>query len=88
MLHMINKAPEHPRFQSCLATLTRDDTLVLLENAVLALLEREFQSPCPVYALKTDSDARGVTPHVPADQLVDAAELVRLTAANEQLMNW
>lgn len=87
-LHIINKAPEHPRFRHCLASVQQGDTLLLIEDAVLALVDREKQLPTVSYGLEADANARAVANRVPADQLVNYAGFVQLTANHSRIINW
>ncbi|WP_370232192.1 sulfurtransferase complex subunit TusB [Marinobacter nauticus] len=87
-LHIINKAPEHARFRHCLASVQQGDTLLLIEDAVLALLDRERQLPGASYGLDTDANARAVANRVPAEQLVDYAGFVQLTVNHSRIINW
>lgn len=87
-LHIINKAPEHARFRHCLASVQQGDTLLLIEDAVLALLDRERQLPGASYGLETDANARAVAKRVPAEQLVDYAGFVQLTVNHSRIINW
>ncbi|MBW3196411.1 sulfurtransferase complex subunit TusB [Marinobacter nauticus] len=87
-LHIINKAPEHARFRHCLASVQQGDTLLLIEDAVLALLDRERQLPGASYGLETDANARAVANRVPAEQLVDYAGFVQLTVNHSRIINW
>ena len=87
-LHIINKAPEHARFRHCLASVQQGDTLLLIEDAVLALLDRERQLPGASYGLETDANARAVANRVPGEQLVDYAGFVQLTVNHSRIINW
>jgi len=87
-LHIINKAPEHARFRHCLASVQQGDTLLLIEDAVLALLDRERQLPGASYGLETDANARAVANRVPAEQLVDYVGFVQLTVNHSRIINW
>ena len=87
-LHIINKAPEHARFRHCLASVQQGDTLLLIEDAVLALLDREKQLPGAFYGLEADANARAVANRVSADKLVNYAGFVQLTANHSRIINW
>ncbi|RKR79006.1 sulfurtransferase complex subunit TusB [Marinobacter nauticus] len=87
-LHIINKAPEHARFRHCLASVQQGDTLLLIEDAVLALLDRERQLPGASYGLEADANARAVANRVPSEQLVDYAGFVQLTVNHSRIINW
>ena len=57
-LHMLNKAPDHPRYRQCLAALEAGDVLVLMESGVLALTDGAPFASAPddvqVYAIAGD----------------------------------
>lgn len=98
-LHFLNKTPGHSRFTACIAQLTEGDTLLLLENGVLALqhpamgeLLYKLQA---VYALQGDVEARGLANIQP--QLSDRErivkycsmdEVVELTIIHTRIINW
>ncbi|HET8850609.1 MAG TPA: sulfurtransferase complex subunit TusB [Marinobacter sp.] len=88
MLHMINKAPDHPRFQLCLHALVPGDTLILTESAVLALTDTAFAPPCPTFALAADVNARGLNALATPEWLIDYSGWVRITADHQQSVNW
>lgn len=87
-LHLLNKPPEHSRFQRCLDAVGTDDTLVLIEAAVTAVtLDRPW--PLRTLALTQDLAARGLARAVPTDiEPVDTVGLVALTAANASIISW
>ena len=87
-LHIINKAPDHPRFLACLDSLAKDDTLVLMENAVTALVNEEL--PLPVcYALHQDVRARALPDKsMPGIKMIDFPGLVTLTETHQRIVNW
>lgn len=87
-LHIINKAPDHPRFPACLEALAEDDTLVLIENAVTALVFETLPLP-PCYALQPDINARGLSESsLTAVKMIDYSGLVALTETHQRVMNW
>lgn len=87
-LHLLNKPPEHSRFQRCLDSVGANDTLVLIEAAVTAVTVDQ-PWPSRTLALTSDLLARGLTRSLPDDiEPVDAAGLVALTAANASIISW
>lgn len=87
-LHIINKAPDHPRFSACLQSLAGDDTLVLIENAVAALVYENLALP-PCYALHQDVNARALSQSsMPDVKIIDYAGLVALTETHQRIVNW
>ena len=87
-LHLLNKAPEHSRFARCLQSLQPGDSLVLMENAVLALANSGLSLPEPCYALQADVRARGLSTQNGRHTLIDYQELVQLTADNPRIISW
>ncbi|MDX1634344.1 MAG: sulfurtransferase complex subunit TusB [Marinobacter sp.] len=88
-LHLINKAPDHPRFGRCLASLCAGDSLVLMENAVLAVAGDHGLPAENVMALADDLEARGLAG---ADHgtvtAIAMPELVALTETHASIINW
>lgn len=101
-LHILNKAPAHSRSANCLQQLAAGDTLVLLEDGVLALqLVSRPPQGCVVFALRADALARGLTDEGSASRTQDANtdtavpatwcdmdKLVQLTQDYERIINW
>lgn len=88
-LHILNKAPGHPRATACLSALRSDDSLLLTENAVLALPALEgYNLVAPVYALTSDAMARGLGPHAETATLVDYPAMVDLTVRAQHVISW
>lgn len=88
-LHLLNKAPDHPRFQRCLASIGAEDTLVLLENGVLAVsLDQALPGATPM-ALAADLSARGLT-QAAADRVspISMEQLVALTEGPATIISW
>lgn len=93
-LHILNKAPDHPRFARCLAAMASDDALLLIENGVLALTAKGLSLPATPYALEADLTARalgnagnaldGITHAVG----IDYREMVTLTAQATRVISW
>lgn len=86
-LHILNKSPGHPRFATCLAALHEGDTLVLTENAVLALADSNTGLPRNCVALSPDLQARGLAGSLDV-QAISYHELVRLTAEHSRTVSW
>ena len=65
-LHILNKAPGHPRFSACLAALQPGDSLLLIEDGVLACADARTRWPEQVQlmALEADLEARGIAPMI------------------------
>ena len=92
-LHILNKAPDHPRVAQCLAQLGQHDKLVLTENGVYCLTSDRFAFPAPsgtCFALEADMRARGLQaarPRVPVE-LIDYPRLVGLTVDYSRIIHW
>lgn len=84
-LHILNKAPNHPRFEACLAAQDEGDLLLLTENAVLALSDRRIQLPSSIRALASDCQARGISGE---GRLVDYTGMVELTDRFSRIISW
>ncbi|WP_372965124.1 sulfurtransferase complex subunit TusB [Marinobacter sp.] len=85
-LHILNKAPEHPRFAACLEALSPSDTLVLIENAVLACASVPL--PDQSLALTADIKARGLTASCEGIQTIGYGDLVQLTETHTKIISW
>ncbi|MDN6318684.1 MAG: sulfurtransferase complex subunit TusB [Marinobacter sp.] len=88
-LHILNKAPEHPRTAECMNAIRSGDALLLTENAVLALSILDDQAPmAQVYAIASDAIARGFGQSGTKATLVDYPAMVKLTAQAQHLISW
>jgi tRNA 2-thiouridine synthesizing protein B len=88
-LHILNKAPEHPRAADCRQALQPGDALLLTENAVLALStpgSRELNTP--VYALEPDVLARGLPGDTGEATLIGFPAMVEMTARAQKVISW
>lgn len=88
-LHILNKAPEHPRAVACGRSLKPGDTLLLTENAVLALADNTYnEETIEVYALAPDVLSRGLSNCAQEAVLVNFTEMVELTAQAQNMISW
>lgn len=87
-LHLLNKAPSHPRFQACMEAMGPADQLLLLENAVIALVDKTASLPAGTRALASDCEARGLSDKVAASALTDMADMVELTDQFTKIISW
>lgn len=89
-LHILNKSPDHPRFQRCLAALGPDDALILIENGVLAMTTGGQLATVSgrIYALTPDLEARGLAVEDSTTAPVDYEGMVRLTTEAGQVISW
>lgn len=101
MLHIVNKSPfERNALKSCLAHTLAGDTVLLIEDAVVAAVTGTSIAPelqlamqdksVSIYALGPDLSARGVSAErvLEGIQVVDYAGFVDLTVANEKTQSW
>jgi tRNA 2-thiouridine synthesizing protein B len=88
-LHLLNKAPSHPRFRNCLEAIGPDDQLLLLENAALALADSTVALPPGTSALAPDCKARGIGDSF-SDKVarIDSAGMVELTDRFQRIISW
>ncbi|MFV8571010.1 sulfurtransferase complex subunit TusB [Marinobacter sp. SBS5] len=87
-LHILNKSPEHPRYNTCMQVLVPADTLVLIENGVLAAAGTQPEPPCQVFALAADIEARALESTCGDIKTIDYDGLVQLTANHEKIISW
>lgn len=88
-LHILNKAPSHPRTNQCLPALTDGDALLLTENGVLHLAtEVAYKKNVTVYALAPDVQARGLGECSSEAFIIDFPAMVDLTAQAQNIISW
>ncbi len=99
MLHTVNKSPfERNALASCLRLAKKGSAVLLLEDGVLAALDRTAHSDkvkaaagdLKFYALGPDVRARGLDEANIIDniEIIDYAGFVDLVAAHENLQAW
>lgn len=99
MLHLLRHAPHaDSRFSSCLRVIAASQHLVLLEDAVYALLPETSQNQSlnllpasvKIYAMESDLLGRGLAlDALPGRvQVIDYARLVELCVAHEKVLSW
>jgi sulfur relay protein TusB/DsrH len=79
------------RLADCLGTLTEQDVLLVLDQAVQLLLDSTISwsaLPCSVLALSEDVCISGVQIHPSVAQLVDYDQWVALTETQSQQVAW
>lgn len=92
-LHILNKAPDHPRYRHCLDALEPGDSLILMESGVLALLADPMLPSrlegIQVYALRDDLAAcsRSAGPGTGVD-VIDYREFVNLICQIGSPVGW
>lgn len=87
-LHLVNKAPDQPRFVACMQALSSHDVVVLAENAVLACADSGLTLPEHWLALEADVEARGLQSVCERARLIDYDGLVRLTENHHKIITW
>lgn len=91
-LHILNKAPGEPRFEACLADLDDGDTLLLIENAVVAITDGATAWPTniAIHALAEDLEARGLKEVATQAgwHCVGYPDFVALTIESEKVVCW
>lgn len=87
-LHILNKLPGHPAFESCLSSVASEDALLLTENGVTALTGKGLALECHVYALSADLQARGINMDGTGANAIDYDEMVSLTTRAERVISW
>lgn len=98
-LHTVNKSPfSHSELESCLDISRGGDAILLIENGVFAAkagnvwhqrLTEAISKGIPVYALKNDLIARGLSAEqCEPIQLMDYADFVELTCHHERTQSW
>ena len=92
-LHILNKAPDHPRYQRCIEALEAGDLLVLMESGVLALITETSVESVPddvkVYAISDDMAAYSQCP-APESRagMIDYSEFVELICRIGSPVSW
>ena len=99
MLHTVNKSPyERETLNSCLNHVKAGDSLLLIEDAVVAALSggsaankiRNIMPDCAIYVLSPDYQARGLPENRMIDGLktVDYTGFVDLVIENDKVQSW
>jgi tRNA 2-thiouridine synthesizing protein B len=98
MLHTVNKSPtERNALESCLAHVRKGSAILLIEDGVYAATKgttvakqvETAMKTVPVYALKPDIEARGMTGRVlDGVKLVDYGGFVDLVAEHPSVQAW
>lgn len=99
VLHIVNKSPyDRNSLDTCLRLAKKDAAILLIEDGIYAVLKnssaadkmQQSTGNHPVYALRPDLEARGISPDNMIDgiSLVDYDGFVKLTTEYEQLQSW
>ncbi|MBU2955723.1 sulfurtransferase complex subunit TusB [Marinobacter sp. F3R08] len=87
-LHILNKAPDHPRATRCLEMISPDDGLLLIGGGVLFLSTGCLPDAAKVFALTADVDARGIGHLSGNTSMVDYTEMVALSLQAHRVISW
>ncbi|MEQ9888965.1 sulfurtransferase complex subunit TusB [Pectobacterium zantedeschiae] len=95
MLHTLSCSPYHVDLDTLLRSLEQGDALLLLQDGVIAalaggdIIHRLRDSAVPLYALRPDTEARGMTEQISNSVvLIDYNEFVQLTVEHPQQLAW
>ncbi|MFY0677022.1 MAG: sulfurtransferase complex subunit TusB [Neptuniibacter sp.] len=93
-LHILNQAPDKTSvIQDMLIALSPEDAIILIEDGVIAALQPPFngqsETDTPVFALKADLLARGLTERLSKTiTIIDDAEFVELCCKYSKTISW
>ncbi|MCG8709644.1 sulfurtransferase complex subunit TusB [Brenneria sp. 4F2] len=95
MLHTLSHSPYHCDIDTLIRCLGPEDALVLLQDGILAALadsavgNRLRDASIPLYVLKNDTDARGLTEQISDNfKLIGYNQFVQLTVKYSQHLAW
>ncbi|KHN50144.1 sulfurtransferase complex subunit TusB [Pectobacterium fontis] len=95
MLHTLSCSPYHADLDALLRSVGQGDAVVLLQDGVIAALaggdsiRRLLDPEVPLYALRADVAARGITEQISNSVvLIDYNEFVQLTVEYPQQLAW
>jgi len=98
MLHFITKSPfNDTSLQVCLEMCRKGDCVVLLEDAVYAIVSgteivnqlSRYSETVTIYAMTADVKARGLSDQVVSDiALINYEMLVELTVSHHPIQSW
>ncbi|KFX19644.1 sulfurtransferase complex subunit TusB [Pectobacterium betavasculorum] len=95
MLHTLSRSPYHVDLDALLRSLDQGDALLLLQDGVIAgladgdIILRLLDSAVLLYALRPDTEARGITEQISSSVvLIDYNEFVQLTVEHPQQLAW
>ena len=93
ILHKVSTSPfADNALQQCLARMAQTDGLLLVQDAVYAVMQQPTQTPFTrlnaVYVLKDDADARGITISDKHIQPITYAGFVELSIQYNNVMSW
>ncbi|MFP8967830.1 sulfurtransferase complex subunit TusB [Pokkaliibacter sp. CJK22405] len=88
MLHILHRSPQSGDFKACLGRIDpATDDILLIADAVYAVLTLNMPEGISLYALERDLKARGVTANA-AVMVIDDAGFVALTEKHSSSLSW
>lgn len=87
-LHILNKAPGHPRADQCLAAVGSGDALLLIENGVLHLATGQLPAIAEQFALDPDASARGLQTVASEVTRLAFPDMVSLSLKAQRIISW
>lgn len=95
MLHILRHSPFNTDFETLLRCINPGDTLLLLQDGVIAAikgnryLELLLAAPISISVLREDLEARGLSAQISSKiDTVSYNDFVRLTIKHERQMTW
>jgi tRNA 2-thiouridine synthesizing protein B len=90
ILHILTQSPATESFRQCLSALTKNDAILLIQDAVYAQWGKDFASSNinNIYALTADRQARGLQGASEGIKLIDYAGFVALTLEYDKTVTW
>lgn len=93
ILHIVNQSPfSHHALQQSLRALGDNDSIILIEDAVLLLSNPEYIAALPssnqLFVLQPDCDARGISSNDKIATPVDFTQFVELVAKHTKSVSW
>ena len=94
MLHILNKPPHSDAAQQMLSTVMAGDSILLIEDAVQAVLHQEWlgwkANGTQVLVLEEDAESRGLLPGASTVKAtwVNMEGFVSLTEQNAKILSW
>lgn len=90
ILHILTQSPSTEAFSQCLSALTKDDGILLIQNAVYAETGKDLTDTGikNIYALSADRQARGLDSTSEGIEVIDYAGFVALTLKYDKTVTW
>jgi tRNA 2-thiouridine synthesizing protein B len=94
LLHTLSCSPDHPAFRQCLASLGKEDALVLMGDGVYVAaphshaLASLVETGAAIFILRDDAEAAGLTTLPNGSSFASMADFVELTERHPRQMAW